>query len=355
MRVYRPSLVSISTLRVLLCIESSCDETAAAVIREDGAVLSNVVSSQAALHERFGGVVPEVASRAHVPRILPAIDEALRRANVERDQLAAVAVMNQPGLVGSLLVGVTAAKALAWSLGIPLIALDHIAAHIYACQTARDESIFPCVGLVVSGGHTNLYDCRSATESRLVGSTIDDAAGEAFDKVARILGLPYPGGPSIERLARDGDPRRIELPRPLLHEPRLDFSFSGLKTAVMYAAFGAPGAKQPVPEFNEQRRADLAAAFQQAAVDVLVGKSLQAVRQFGRSTLCVGGGVACNAALREALERACSRHRLQLVISPREFCTDNAGMGGIAWDHVRAGRFADLELDVNPGLVRVPR
>lgn len=339
--------------RVLLCVESSCDETAAAVIREDGAVLSNVVASQAALHERFGGVVPEIASRAHVIRILPVIDEALRRARTNARDLSAVAVMSRPGLVGSLLVGITAAKALAWSLSIPLIALDHIAAHIFACQAAADEPIFPCIGFVVSGGHTNLYDCNSATDMTLIGSTIDDAAGEAFDKVARILDLPYPGGPSIERMAASGDPAAVHLPRPLLKTDRLEFSFSGLKTAVMYAARGVPGATAPVPELTPQRRADLAAAFQEAAVDVLVGKAKLALERYSRKMLCLGGGVACNRLLRDRLEEMCRRAGARLAIAPLEFCTDNAGMGGIAWQHFHAKRFADLTLDARPGLVRI--
>lgn len=339
--------------RVLLCLESSCDETAAAVIREDGSVRSNVVASQAGLHERFGGVVPEIASRAHVTRILPVIDEALHQAGTSASDLSAVAVMNRPGLVGSLLVGITAAKSLAWSLGIPLIALDHIAAHIFACQAASDEPIFPCVGFVVSGGHTNLYDCNSATEMTLVGSTIDDAAGEAFDKVARLLNLPYPGGPSIEREAAAGDPAAIELPRPLLKTDRLEFSFSGLKTAVMYAARGVPGSTRPVPELDQKRRANLAAAFQEAAVDVLAGKAKLALERFSRKTLCLGGGVACNRLLRERLSEMCRRAGVRLAIAPPEFCTDNAGMGGIAWEHFHAGRFADLTLDARPGLVRM--
>lgn len=344
-----------SHLRCLLAIESSCDETAAAVIREDGRVLSSVVASQAKLHERFGGVVPEIASRAHVERILPVLDESLKQAQIALDDLSAVAVMTEPGLVGSLLVGLTAAKALAWSRDLPLIALNHIEAHIYACEMQADESIFPCVGFVVSGGHSNLYDCRSATEFHLLGSTIDDAAGEAFDKVARVLDLPYPGGPAISELAKQGDPHAIPFPRPLLKEQRLAFSFSGLKTAVMYAAFGVPGSHKLVPELTDQRRADLAASFQEAVVDVLVGKCEQTLEQTGHGTLCVGGGVACNARLREELKASSRRKRFRLELAPAEFCTDNAAMGAIAWQLFHAGRFAELDLDVTPGLVRAER
>lgn len=344
-----------SGFRVLLAIESSCDETAAAVIDERGIVLSNVVASQSTLHEKFGGVVPEIASRAHVERILPVIDQALADSGRALDDLAAVAVMNQPGLVGSLLVGLTAAKSLAWSLGIPLVPLNHIESHIYACQMQSEQDVFPCVGFVVSGGHTNLYRCRSASEFELLGSTIDDAAGEAFDKVAKILGLPYPGGPSIQRLAESGDPETIPLPRPFLNQPRLEFSFSGLKTAVMYQAFGNPGSEKPIPELTEQRKADLAASFQAAVVDVLVGKCAQAIEHTGYRTLCVGGGVACNRSFREKLMEMTASRRVRLEMASPEYCTDNAAMGAIAWTLLKQGCTADLDLDVRPGLIRQKR
>jgi N6-L-threonylcarbamoyladenine synthase len=217
----------------ILAIETTCDETAAAVVTDRLEVLSSVVASQDRLHERFGGVVPEIASRAHVERILPVIDEALRKANLSLADLDAVAVANTPGLAGSLLVGLTAAKALCVACDLPLLAVNHLQAHIYACRMASGVDVFPCVGLVVSGGHSNLYRCESPTDFTPLGGTIDDAAGEAFDKVASLLGLPYPGGPSIERAARGGDRQRYRFPRPLLDDvERLDFSFSGLKTAV---------------------------------------------------------------------------------------------------------------------------
>jgi N6-L-threonylcarbamoyladenine synthase len=338
--------------RTLLAIESSCDETAAAVIREDGKVLSSVVASQAYLHEKFGGVVPEVASRAHLERILPVIDQAMKEAQQTLSELSAIAVMTEPGLVGSLLVGLTAAKALSWSLGIPLIPLNHIEAHIYACEMQTDQSIFPCIGFVVSGGHSNLYDCQSATEFRLLGSTIDDAAGEAFDKVARILNLPYPGGPAVAELASKGDPKAIAFPRPLLHDKRLAFSFSGLKTAVMYEAFGVPGSHKPVPELTDQRRADIAASFQAAVVDVLVKKCEQSLKLSKHKTLCVGGGVACNSMLRERLAHSSQQQGYRLEMAPGDLCTDNAAMGAIAWQLFAANRFGNLDLDVSPGLVR---
>ena len=339
--------------RLLLSIESSCDETAAAVIAEDGSVISSVVATQAELHERFGGVVPEIASRAHLERILPVIDEAVSQAGIHLGGLSAIAVMTEPGLVGSLLVGLTAAKALAWTLNIPLVPVNHIEAHIYACQMASKESLFPCVGFVVSGGHSNLYDCRSPTEFRLLGSTIDDAAGEAFDKVARILGLPYPGGPSVQRLAEQGNPKAIAFPRSFLNEDRLEFSFSGLKTAVMYEAFGVPGSPRPVPAMTEQRKADIAASFQEAVVDVLVQKCFQALEQTGYDNLCIGGGVACNQRLRDTLVKAAREMRFQLSIADPSLCTDNAAMGAIAWQLLNAGRISNLDLDVKPGLVRL--
>lgn len=338
----------------LLAIESSCDETAAAVIRRDLTVLSNVVASQDALHERFGGVVPEIASRAHVRRILPVIDEALARAGVGVSDLSAIAVATHPGLVGSLLVGLTAAKTLACIADLPLIGVDHIAGHIFACRMAAERDVFPAIGFVVSGGHTNLYDCENAVDMELIGSTIDDAAGEAFDKVAKILGLPYPGGPSIEGIAAGGDPQAFAFPRTFLNEDRLEFSFSGLKTAVLYRVTGTPGKRDPVPEMTQQRRADVAASFQAAAIEVLVGKCRQAILSRGRTRLCVGGGVAANSAFRTALENMTDELGVELILAPREYCTDNAAMAGIAWELYDRGATAPLNLDVTPGLVRMP-
>ncbi len=337
---------------LLLAIESSCDETAAAIIDSQRRVLSSVISTQHELHERFGGVVPEIASRAHVERILPVIDQALRQAGVTLQDIGAVAVATQPGLVGSLLVGLTAAKTLACVLDVPLLAIDHIAAHLYACRIAAGRDVFPAVGLVVSGGHSNLYDCASPVDFELLGSTIDDAAGEAFDKVAQILGLGYPGGPLIETTARNGDPRAIAFPRTFLNDDRLEFSFSGLKTAVKYAARGTPGARAQPPALTPGRIADLAASFQAAVVDVLVGKTEQALVQSGRTRLLVGGGVAANAVLRNRLEELAVRRGIELHIAARELCTDNAAMGALGWELWERGRFSPLDLDVTPGLVR---
>lgn len=347
--------------RYLLAIESSCDETAAAVIREDGVVTASEVASQFELHEEFGGVVPEIASRAHVRRILPTIRRALERAEIRTDQLAGIAVTNEPGLVGSLLVGLTAAKTLAMSLDVPLIPVNHVEAHLYACSLDDDggpsegaDSLYPAVGFVVSGGHTNLYDCRSATDFRLIAGTTDDAVGEAFDKAARILGLPYPGGPSIERAARDGDPKKYSLPRPMLHADTLNFSFSGLKTAVLYAARGVPGPGQ-LQETPPERVADLAASFQQAAIDVMTARCRKAARQTQYNRLLVGGGVAANGVFREQLAAMCRNEGIRLSIAPLRYCTDNAAMAGIAWELLRQNRTADLHCDVLPGLIRIPR
>jgi N6-L-threonylcarbamoyladenine synthase len=336
----------------LLAIETTCDETAAAVIAEPLTVLSSVVASQDELHRKFGGVVPEIASRAHVERILPVIDEALRRAELELADIGAIAVATSPGLAGSLIVGLSAAKALCLATGKPLVAVDHLQAHIYACKLAGAEDLFPCVGLVVSGGHTSLYRCNSAIDFTLLGGTIDDAAGEAFDKVASLLGLSYPGGPSIERAAIGGDARKYSFPRAFIHEhDRIAFSFSGLKTAVRYQI--APPGETPRAELLSSKQInDLAACFQEAVVDCLVEKSLSALRFTRLGTLAVGGGVAANSRFRERLEVACKKSEARLFIAPRALCTDNAAMGAIALERLKVGLIEPLTLDVQPGLVR---
>ncbi|MGE5195448.1 MAG: tRNA (adenosine(37)-N6)-threonylcarbamoyltransferase complex transferase subunit TsaD [Deltaproteobacteria bacterium] len=342
-----------SSVRVLLAIESSCDETAAAVIDENLVVRSSVVASQTDLHQRFGGVVPEIASRAHVRRILPVIDDALEKAGTKLEDLTAIAVVTHPGLVGSLLVGLTAAKTLALVLEKPLVAVNHIEAHLYACRMHAGADVFPAVGLVVSGGHTNLYDCPGPTGFELLGSTIDDAAGEAFDKVAAILGLAYPGGPAIEKAGRSGSPAAFRFPRAFLKDAdRLEFSFSGLKTAVLYEVAGTPPRDYDPKSLAPRYVADLAASFQEAVVDVLVAKCRQALAKCGRNRLCVGGGVAANTRLRERLEEAARADGFTVVIPPVALCTDNAAMSAIAWELLAQGRTADLDLDVSAGLVR---
>lgn len=339
--------------RKLLAIESSCDETAAAVVDDELHILSSIVATQTDLHRRFGGVVPEVASRAHVQRILPVIDEALAAANTRLEDLAAVAVVTHPGLVGSLLVGLTAAKTLALVLDVPLVAVNHIEAHLYACRMHAGRDVFPAVGLVVSGGHTNLYDCPGPVGFELLGSTIDDAAGEAFDKVAAMLGLAYPGGPSIQQAAESGNRQAFRFPRTFLRDAdRLEFSFSGLKTAVLYEVAGIPPGDYDPRTLDRQYVADLAASFQEAVVDVLAAKCRHALAACKRRTLLVGGGVAANARLRERLGELQHELSIDVIVAPLPLCTDNAAMSAVAWELLDRGMTAELDLDVSAGLVR---
>jgi N6-L-threonylcarbamoyladenine synthase len=335
---------------LFLALETSCDETAAAVFTDEPRVLASVVASQTELHTPFGGVVPEIASRAHVRKLIPVIDEALRQAGITLKDIGCVAVHNTPGLVGALLVGVSAAKMLALALDVPLIAVNHVAAHIYACRLAVGRDIFPCVGLVVSGGHTALFHCPDPLNLELLGGTRDDAAGEAFDKVAAVLGLGFPGGPAVEREAAAGDPKAHAFPRSFLHDDRLEFSFSGLKTAVLYTVHGQDVAKAAPPPPGKAR-ADVAASFQQAVVDVLVGKARQALRKTGLKRLAVGGGVTANTALRAALEAMAAREGAELFIPPLNLCTDNAAMAALAVEKWRRGDLAPLDLDAEPNWI----
>ena len=337
----------------LLALESTCDETAAAVIDDQLRVLGAVVASQDELHQRFHGVVPEIAARAHVERILPVIDETLRRAATTLEELDAIAVAYTPGLAGSLLVGLTAAKTLCLVTGKPLIGVNHLHAHIYACRIAEGRDIFPCVGFIVSGGHSSLYRCDNAFTFDYLGGTIDDAAGEAFDKVASMLGLPYPGGPAISLAAEQGDREAHRFPRSFIKDrERLDFSFSGLKTAVRYHLAGT--GRQDFSKLNLTRQhvADVAASFQEAVVDCLVAKAMLAVERTGLPTLCVGGGVAANGRFRDRLRAESKRQGVALHIAPLQLCTDNAIMGGIAMERLKAGDFDPLDLDAIPGQVR---
>jgi N6-L-threonylcarbamoyladenine synthase len=333
-----------------LALETSCDETAAAVFTDDLTVKSSVVASQTDLHARFGGVVPEIASRAHLRNLLPVIDEAVRQAGVTLADINCVAVHNTPGLVGALLVGVTAAKSLALALGVPLVAVNHVASHIFACRLAAGRDIFPCVGLVVSGGHTALFRCDTALSLDLLGGTRDDAAGEAFDKVAAILGLGFPGGPAVEREASTGDPTAFAFPRAFADNARLEFSFSGLKTAVLYACHGQDVSKATSPP-SGQKRADLAASFQEAVVDALTLKCKQALRQTELKRLAVGGGVSANKRLRAKLQAVCDKEGAELFIPPLSLCTDNAAMAALAVEKWKLGQFAPPELDAEPNFI----
>ncbi|MGX8178294.1 tRNA (adenosine(37)-N6)-threonylcarbamoyltransferase complex transferase subunit TsaD [Exiguobacterium artemiae] len=331
------------TQPLILAIESSCDETAAAVVRGGTDVLSNVVSSQIESHKRFGGVVPEVASRHHVERITYVIDDALTEAGVTIDDIDAIAVTEGPGLVGALLVGVSAAKALAFAHSKPLIGVHHIAGHIYA-NRLEQELHFPLVCLIASGGHTELIYMPEDGVYEVIGETRDDAAGEAYDKVARTLKLPYPGGPRIDQLAQTGQDT-FHFPRIWLEKESYDFSFSGLKSSVINAVHNAEQRGEVIiPE-------DLAASFQASVVEVLVTKAIRAVKEKGGKQLLVAGGVAANRGLRTGLTEACQREGIELVIPPMHLCGDNAAMIGAAAIHpYRAGRQSTLAMNAEPGL-----
>ena len=332
---------------LFLALESSCDETSAAVFNSDLQILSNVVASQTELHSRFGGVVPEIAARAHVRNLLPVIEEALERANITLNQIGCIAVHNTPGLVGALLISVSAAKMFALALGVPLVSVNHVHSHIYAARIAAGRDIFPCVGLVVSGGHTSLFQCESALSLNLLGGTRDDAAGEAFDKVAAMLGLGFPGGPALEREARNGNPKAFAFPRSFADNERLEFSFSGVKTSVLYACHGYNVSKGTPPP-SGQKRADLAASFQEAVVDVLAIKCMQALRQSKFKRLAVGGGVSANLRLRQKLEEMAAKEGVELFIPPLNLCTDNAAMAALAVEKWKLGEFAAEDLDAEP-------
>ncbi len=329
--------------RFILGIETSCDETAAAVVADGRRICSNVIASQMDLHQPFGGVVPEVASRHHVEQVSWVIEEALRQANVEKKDLAAVAVTHGPGLVGALLVGVAAAKALSLAWGIPLLAVNHIAGHIYANRLVS-EMQFPLLALVVSGGHTELVLMREHGRYELIGQTRDDAAGEAYDKVARSLGLPYPGGPQLDALAQQGTPH-IPLPRAWLEPESYDFSFSGLKSAVLQVKSRAEERGEALP------LTDLAASFQAAVVEVLVEKTVRAARELKVRQVILAGGVAANQGLRQALQVRIKELSVPLVIPPLSLCTDNAAMIAAA-GHIlyERGEFSGLDLNAVAGL-----
>ncbi len=331
----------------ILAIETSCDETAAAIVCNGSNILSSVVSSQIDIHRKFGGVVPEVASRAHIEKIYPVIEKAIADSGLTPDQIDAVAVANQPGLVISLIVGVTAAKTLAMMWNKPLIAVNHVHAHLQSALLEESRIELPAVALIVSGGHTNIYSCTSALDLELMGTTIDDAAGEAFDKVAQILGLSYPGGPSIENAAKNGNPKAIRFPRSMLGKDSLDFSFSGIKTAVLYHCNGQDmKGTSLVAQMDEQQIADIAASFQQAVVEVLVKKTMLASKKCRAKTVIMGGGVAASTALRQQMQEICDARRLKLLIAPRKYCTDNAVMvASLAYHKYMAGMFADLSLE----------
>ncbi len=331
-------------MTLILGIETSCDETAAAVVQDGTQIISNIVASQIATHAQYGGVFPEIASREHVLKIVPVIDEALQTANVTFRELAAIAVTHGPGLAGSLLVGVNTAKALAFANDLPLLGVNHLEGHIYAnwlepANTPTIEKLFPSIALIVSGGHSEIVLMRDHGTYELLGHTLDDAAGEAFDKVARLLGLAYPGGPAIQKAAEAGNPNAFKLPRAWLRGT-YNYSFSGLKTAVLHLVQSFAGKRLPV--------ADIAASFQIALADVLVTKASQAAEEYHAKQILLAGGVSANTCLREMMR---ARAGVPVLIPPPKLCIDNGAMiGSAAWWHIEHGETSGWDLDVMPSL-----
>lgn len=311
----------------ILAIESSCDDTSAAVIR-DGLLLSNVIASQS-VHEEYGGVVPELASRAHQQNIVPVVDAALKRAGIDKKDLSAIAFTRGPGLLGSLLVGTSFAKGLSLGLRCPMVDVNHLHGHVLSHFIKRnpDDSVpdYPFLTLLISGGNSQLILVRNYNDMEILGATIDDAAGEAFDKCAKVMGLPYPGGPHIDRLAAEGNPKRFKFAKPRI--PGLDYSFSGLKTSFLYTLRDAV---KDDPDFIEKNKADLAASLQNTIIEILLDKLDKAVKQTGVKTVAIGGGVSANSGVRAAVEDYCQRHHLTAFIPERVFTTDNAAMVAIA-------------------------
>ena len=333
---------------LVLGIETSCDDTAAAIVEDGRRVLSSVVSSQDSLHARYGGIVPELASRRHIEDIIPVVEEALRRAGAGLEDIGGIAATQGPGLVGSILVGLSFAKAVSYAKGVPLTGVNHIEAHAAAAflredGDSREALPFPFVALIVSGGHTTLLLVEGYTRCRALGQTIDDAAGEAFDKVAKLLGLGYPGGAAIDSLAKGGNPLHIGFTRPYMAKGGLNFSFSGIKTAVRNFAADF---KEAIPE---DALRDLAASFQEAVVDVLVNKAFRALRASGGSGLVVAGGVACNSRLRARLQEAAQKENARLHIPPPCFCSDNGAMvAALGFHRLREGMLAALDTNARP-------
>ena len=328
-----------------LAIETSCDETSAAVIADGRTILSNIISSQVPLHQKYGGVVPEIASRKHIEWALPVVDQALKEAGVSLREVDGIAVTSGPGLVGALLVGVAVAKGLAFATGLPLIGVHHLEGHIAAAWLADATLEPPFLALVVSGGHTSLVEVKDYNTFRLLGQTLDDAAGEAYDKVARLLKLPYPGGPYVEKIALEGNERAIAFPRALSNRS-YDFSFSGLKSAVINYLHKAEQKKEEV------NFADVAASFQAAVGDVLVLKTLAALEELGHQKLALVGGVASNQYLRNRLETELKKRNIQLIVPSKELCTDNAAMiGSRAYYQWKENRVADFSLNATPAWV----
>lgn len=327
----------------ILAVETSCDETSAAVVKNGTEVLSNLIASQIETHKAFGGVVPEVASRKHVENITLMLEEAINQAGIKPGELSAIAVTEGPGLVGALLVGIMAAKSLAFALDKPLIGTHHIAGHIYANRLVQPIE-YPCIALVVSGGHTEIVVMEQEGSFKRIGQTRDDAVGEAYDKVARALGFPYPGGPHVDKLALEAEQSEV-LPRAWLEPDSYDFSFSGLKSAVLNAV------NQHKMKGEEGYQAAIARGFQESVIEVLVEKAIRAVRSTGAKQLLLCGGVAANRGLRASLSERCESENISLVIPPFKYCTDNAAMiGAAAYLKWKEGKFSELDLKADPSL-----
>ncbi len=340
-------------MTTILGIETSCDETAAAVVVDGTEARSSVVASQIDLHRKYGGVVPEIASRAHIEKLDSVVQEAMGQAGCGRHDIDAIAVTSRPGLVGSLLIGVTGAKTLCWAWGKPLVAVNHVCAHANSAAIGMEQPPWPAVALVVSGGHTSLYRVDGPLEIESLGATTDDAAGEAFDKVSTILGLGYPGGPRIEKAARDGNPKAVDFPRSMLKPGSLDFSFSGIKTAVLYHVHGPGRTSGGLDKLSPTEVADIAASFQQAVVDVLVKKTMLAVKQTGVANVVLGGGVAANSVLRAQLLEACRRRKFGFHAAEWAYCTDNAVMiAALGYHQFVAGDLAALDLDARAAAMK---
>ncbi|MGI8773751.1 MAG: tRNA (adenosine(37)-N6)-threonylcarbamoyltransferase complex transferase subunit TsaD [Actinomycetota bacterium] len=330
---------------LVLGIETSCDETSAAVVKGGREILSNVITSQVELHGEYGGIVPEIAARAHVEALTPAIGEALLKADATFWDLDAIAATLGPGLIGSLLVGVAEAKAMAAVLEVPFVGVNHLEAHLYSALLSSKEADFPALALIISGGHTMLVDARGHGQYEVLGGTIDDAAGEAFDKVARFLGLDYPGGPEIDRLSLLGDPGAIDFPRALLKEPGFDVSYSGLKTSVINYVRKAESTGAPISI------EDIAASFQRAVVDVQVAKTMAAAEHTQAERIFLCGGVAANSGLRHGLAGACAERAITLYVPPMELCTDNAAMvAACGTAMLKRGEYSGLEAAPDPNL-----
>ncbi|TMI86996.1 MAG: tRNA (adenosine(37)-N6)-threonylcarbamoyltransferase complex transferase subunit TsaD [Bacteroidetes bacterium] len=338
----------------ILAIESSCDETSAAICR-DGKILSNIIAGQK-VHEQYGGVVPELASRAHIQNIIPVVDAAIKKAGCNISDIDAIAFTQSPGLIGSLLIGSQFAKSLALSLNKPLIAVHHMQAHVLANLIDDPKPSFPFLCLTVSGGHTQIVLCESPTKMKVIGETIDDAAGEAFDKTAKLLGLPYPGGPLIDKYAKDGDPNRFQFPEPQI--PGLDFSFSGLKTSILYFLQNAGkshiykeqflATEDEKNKFIKENLNDLCASVQQRIISILLNKLKKASIETGIKDICIAGGVSANSGLRKALEESGKKNKWNTFIPAFEYCTDNAGMIAItAYYKFLEGQFSDLTVSAS--------